>query len=177
LQFPVLTIFSSQGKLIHHKREEIMDIISELLINRIFLSAMFSWLVAQLLKSIIEIFKNRPHTAMQILAHFFWSTGGMPSSHASVVTAIATSTGFVMGLGEPIFIVTLFYALLVIRDALGVRRAAGHQAKTINTLINYLKKEKDIEIKHVKEIHGHSISEVSIGALLGFFIAIAFCNL
>ncbi len=154
-----------------------MDVIGELLKNRIFLAAIFSLLVAQLLKSIIEIFKNRPRTALQILTRFFWSTGGMPSSHSAVVIAIATSTGFVMGPGNPLFIVTLFYAMIVIRDAFGVRRAAGFQAKTINALINHLKKEKDIDIKHVKEIHGHSISEVSIGALLGFFIAIAFCNL
>jgi acid phosphatase family membrane protein YuiD len=154
-----------------------MDIIGVLLTNRIFLSALFSWFIAQLLKSIIAIFKNRPRTALQILTRFFWSTGGMPSSHSSVVTAIATSTGFIMGPGDPIFIVTLFYAMLVIRDALGVRRAAGFQAKTINALLGYLKQERDIDIKPVKEIHGHSISEVSIGALLGFFIAIAFCTL
>jgi len=154
-----------------------MDIVHVLFTNRIFLSAVFSWFLAQLLKSIIAIFKNRPRTAIQILMRFFWSTGGMPSSHSSVVVAIATSIGFVMGPGDPIFIVTLFYAALVIRDALGVRRAAGFQAKTINALIGYLKKENDIDIKPVKEIHGHSISEVSIGALLGFFIAVAFCNL
>lgn len=154
-----------------------MDVIGELLKNRIFLSAIFSLLIAQLLKSVIEIFKNRPRTALQILTRFFWSTGGMPSSHSAVVIAIATSTGFVMGPGNPLFVVMLFYAMIVIRDAFGVRRAAGFQAKTINALINYLKKNTDIDIKHVKEIHGHSVSEVSIGALLGFFIAIAFCNL
>ena len=154
-----------------------MDFIDKLITNRIFLSAFSSWLIAQILKSIIEIFKNKPNSALEILTHFFWTTGGMPSSHSSVVTAIATSTGFILGPDNPIFIVMLFYASLVIRDAVGVRRAAGSQAYTINKIITIIQKQKKIDIKPVKEIHGHRPMEVMVGIVLGFFIAVAFCNL
>jgi acid phosphatase family membrane protein YuiD len=151
-----------------------MDYINALLMSRIFLATLFSWFLAQVMKSIIEITKNKPRSALKILKYIFWTTGGMPSSHSSVVTALVTSIGFDRGIGDPLFIVVLFFALLVIRDALGVRRAAGLQAHTLNRLIALLKKERRLNIKPVKEINGHSLSEVGVGALLGFFIALAF---
>ena len=145
--------------------------------NPIFLSAFFSWLLAQVLKSLIEIFRNRPNTAKSIILHLFWTTGGMPSSHSAVVTALATSAGFIVGADSPIFIVALFYGFLIIRDALGVRRAAGSQAIVLNQLICDLADRFKLSVGTVKEIHGHKLSEVAVGVLLGFFIAVAFCNL
>lgn len=154
-----------------------MDHINALLKSPIFLATVFSWFIAQVMKSIIEITKNKPRSALKILKYIFWTTGGMPSSHSAVVAALVTSIGFRVGIGDPLFIVTFFYALLVIRDALGVRRSAGLQAHTLNRLIAVLKKEKRLSIKPVKEINGHSLSEVGVGAVLGFFIALAFCML
>jgi acid phosphatase family membrane protein YuiD len=154
-----------------------MDYINALFTSRVFLATLFSWLLAQVMKSIIEITKNKPRSALKILKYIFWTTGGMPSSHSAVVSALVTSIGFTVGIDSPLFMVVFFYALLVIRDALGVRRAAGIQAHTLNRLIAILKKERRMNIKPVKEINGHSLSEVGVGALLGFFIAVAFCIL
>jgi len=143
----------------------------------VFLSAFFSWLLSQVLKSLIDILRKRPNTARSVLLHIFWATGGMPSSHSSVVTALATSLGFIFGVDSPLFILAVFYGFLTIRDALGVRRATGSQAIVLNELIRELSGKFDISAKTVKEIHGHNFSEVSVGVLLGFFIAVAFCNL
>jgi uncharacterized protein len=151
-----------------------MDYINELFSSKVFMSTLFSWFIAQVMKSIIEVTKNKPKSALKILAYIFWTTGGMPSSHTAVVTALATSIGFTVGIGDPLFAVTFFYALLVIRDAMGVRRAAGIQAHTLNKIITVLKKERVLRVKPVKEIHGHSTAEVSVGILVGFFIAVAF---
>jgi acid phosphatase family membrane protein YuiD len=151
-----------------------MDHINALLTSPVFLATIFSWFLAQVMKSIIEITKNKPRSALKILRYIFWTTGGMPSSHSAVVTALATSIGFEKGIDDPLFIVVFFFALLVIRDALGVRRAAGLQAHAINKIIATLKKEKRLSLKPVKEINGHSLSEVGVGAVLGFFIALAF---
>jgi acid phosphatase family membrane protein YuiD len=123
------------------------------------------------------LLRNRPRTAKEILIHIFWSTGGMPSSHSAVVAALATSAAFVEGVDSSLFFVTVFYAILTFRDALGVRRAAGAQARVINQLIRDLSRQHTLRSKPVKEIHGHTISEVFVGALLGFFIAVAFCTL
>jgi acid phosphatase family membrane protein YuiD len=154
-----------------------MDFMYDMIKNPIFLSAFFSWLISQILKSIIDIFRRRPQSVKSIIRRIFWSTGGMPSSHSAVVTALATSIGFVVGIGSPLFILALFYGFLTVRDALGVRQAAGAQAIVLNQLIYELSHKTDISLKSVKEIHGHKISEVSVGILLGFFIAVAFCNL
>jgi hypothetical protein len=155
----------------------IVDRLASLLGNPVFLSTFSSWLTAQILKAIVALFRNRPRTAKGILLNLFWATGGMPSSHSAVVAALATSVGFVLGVDAPLFIVTIFYAMITFRDALGVRRAAGMQARAINQLIRLLNRERKIRLKPVKEINGHTGPEVIVGAMIGFFIAVAFCNL
>lgn len=155
----------------------IVEQLAAMLTHPVFLSAFSSWFSAQILKSIVALLRNRPRTAKGILLNLVWATGGMPSSHSAVVAALATSVGFVQGLDAPLFIVTLFYALLIFRDALGVRRAAGMQARAINQLASRLARDRRRRIKPVKEIHGHTGPEVILGALIGFFIAVAFCSL
>jgi acid phosphatase family membrane protein YuiD len=135
-----------------------VELVTRILAHPVFLSAFSSWFIAQILKSAVALFRNRPRTAREILLNLFWTTGGMPSSHSAVVAALATS-------------------LLTFRDALGVRRAAGAQAKVLNQLIRDLSKRRPIRARPVKEIHGHTLSEVFVGALLGFFIALAFSTL
>jgi acid phosphatase family membrane protein YuiD len=154
-----------------------MEEVYTLLRNPIFLSAFFSWLISQFVKGFIDLFKKRPRTVKDLLFRFFWSTGGMPSSHSAVVTSLVTSIGFVVGINSPLFIFSLYFAFLIVRDALGVRRAAGHQAIALNQIIEELFKKNQTKISMVKEIHGHKFTEVFMGILLGFFIAVAFCNL
>jgi len=154
-----------------------LSLLSRALESPVFLSALSSWLIAQILKSCIMLARNRPRTAKEILLNIFWSTGGMPSSHSAVVASLATSAAFVEGVDSTLFFVTLFYAMLTFRDALGVRRAAGAQARAINQLIRDLSARRKLRSKPVKEIHGHTPAEVFVGGLLGFFIAIAFCTL
>jgi acid phosphatase family membrane protein YuiD len=154
-----------------------VDRITGLLTHPVFLSAFSSWFTSQILKSLVALLRNRPRTAKSILLNLFWTTGGMPSSHSAVVSALATSVGFVQGVDTPLFIVTLFYAILTFRDALGVRRAAGMQARAINQLLRYLARDRKLRVKPVKEINGHTGPEVVVGAVIGFFIAVAFCSL
>jgi hypothetical protein len=155
----------------------IVEELTRLLSHPVFLSAFSSWFITQILKSLVALLRNRPRTAKSILLNLFWTTGGMPSSHSAVVSALATSVGFVQGVDTPLFIVTLFYALLTFRDALGVRRAAGMQARAINQLLRSLARDRKHRVKPVKEINGHTGPEVIVGALIGFFIAVAFCSL
>lgn len=109
-----------------------------------------------------------------MVATLVWRTGGMPSSHSSMVTALATSIGFSNGVGSPIFTLSLFYGILIIRDALGVRRAAGVQAQVLNRLGAQLARGGLVDFEPVKEVIGHTPSEVSVGVLLGFFVGVAF---
>jgi uncharacterized protein len=145
--------------------------------NTIFLAAVFSLLTAQFIKSIVLIFRSRAKSFRDVLATFLWKTGGMPSSHSSLAVSIAASIAIVDGPNSSVFILSLFFALVVIRDALGVRRAAGLQAKALNLLGKELASKLGLAFHPVREVHGHNPSEVIVGGLLGFFIALAFCTL
>jgi hypothetical protein len=145
--------------------------------NPVFLSAVFSLLIAQFLKAIVNIFRSRARNFREVMVTFFWKTGGMPSSHCALAISIATAVAFREGFNTSIFILSLFFALVVIRDALGVRRAAGLQAKALNTMGKELNNRLGMPFRPVKEVHGHTPSEVVVGSVLGFFIALAFCTL
>lgn len=154
-----------------------VDILTRIFENPVFLSALASWFLAQFLKSFIMLLRNRPRTAREIVVNLFWTTGGMPSSHSAVAAALATAAGFVEGPDSTLFFVTLFYGIITFRDALGVRRSTGAQARVLNQLIRDLSSRFPLKSRPVKEVHGHTISEVFVGSLLGFFIAVAFCTL
>ena len=101
----------------------------------------------------------------------------MPSSHTAVVSALTAAVGYKVGFDSPLFMVSLFFSFMAIRDALGVRQAAGNQARALNQIIEDLNSRWKTVHKPVKEIHGHKIPEVVVGCLLGIFLASAFCNL
>jgi len=140
----------------------------------VFLSAVFSWFIAQLLKTIIDIARQRSRTSGDVVSTMFWKTGGMPSSHSALVTSLATSIGFNAGIATPLFTLSLFYGILIIRDALGVRRSSGLQAQKLNALGREMHEKLGTPFTPVKEVSGHTPAEVAVGAGLGFFIALAF---
>ncbi len=145
--------------------------------NKVLLSAILSLFLAQFIKMIINIFTYRSHSLKDMLSSFLWKTGGMPSSHSSLVVALVTSIGFTDGPDSNLFAVTLCFALIVIRDAMGVRRSSGIQARTLNVMGRELQDRFQISFKPVKEVQGHSPLQVAVGSLLGFFIAYAVCTL
>jgi len=143
----------------------------------VFLSAFSSWFLAQLLKALIVLFRKSKKNVRDIALTLLWRTGGMPSSHSSMVTALAVSVAFAEGLSSTLFIVTLCIAIIVIRDSMGVRRSSGIQARSLNLLGKELSQHLQLEYHPVKEIQGHSPLEVLVGSLLGLFIAAAFALL
>ncbi|MGL4986635.1 MAG: divergent PAP2 family protein [Treponemataceae bacterium] len=142
--------------------------------NPIFLSALFSWFSAQFIKTLIKLLTARIDSVRELIDLSFWRTGGMPSSHSALVISLCTSIAYQSGLNSDIFILSFCFALVVIRDAVGVRRSSGQQAKTLNEIGRALEKKSIIEFKSLKEIHGHKPFEVIVGSLLGFFIGTAF---
>ena len=139
--------------------------------NMIFLSSVFSLCTAQLLKGIIYILNNRRKKSRELVEIITWRTGGMPSSHAAVVCSLCTSIAFVEGITSNMFIFSIWFALVVLRDALGVRRSAGILAKALNNLGKQASDKIGLDFHAVKEIQGHTPLEVVVGALLGIFIA------
>jgi acid phosphatase family membrane protein YuiD len=145
--------------------------------NPIILSTLTAWCVSQLIKGIIALLQIRKKGLREVLETLVWRTGGMPSSHAAVVASMTAAVGFHEGVSSNLFAVSLFVAMVVMRDAMGVRRASGLQAKVLNILGKSTSEKLGIEFQSVKEIQGHGPLEVIAGALLGIFISAAYASL
>ena len=143
--------------------------------NPVLLSCIFSWLSAQFVKTLINLFSGKIHSVQELFELLIWRTGGMPSSHSALVSTLCTTIAFRSGINSDVFLLSLGFFMVTIRDAVGVRRANGLQAKIINKIGKSLAEKKLIdEFKPVKEVNGHTPVEVAIGCLLGFFIGLAF---
>lgn len=144
----------------------------------IFLACLFSWLCAQFIKTIIKLFSGSVHSLAELFELLFWRTGSMPSSHSSITACLCTTIGYRSGVDSDVFVLSLVFFLVTIRDAVGVRRANGMQARRLNEMGEILKEKKLFDdFKKLKEVNGHSPMEAFVGSLLGFFIGIAFCVL
>jgi len=153
------------------------DYIKNFFSNPIILSALSAWFMAQIIKGIISLLNTRTRTVRDLLGTILWRTGGMPSSHAAVVAAVASAVAFSEGIASNLFAVSLFFALVVMRDAMGVRRASGLQARALNMLGKQIADKQGEKYTPLKEIRGHHPLEVIVGALMGVFIAAAYALL
>jgi acid phosphatase family membrane protein YuiD len=148
--------------------------IKSLFENIIFLSTVTSMCVAQIIKLIIYLLTQKDKKILDVFKDILWRTGGMPSSHSAIVCALVTSSGIVEGISSNFFILTLVFAMIVLRDSMGVRRAAGLQAKSLNNLGKQSAEKNGLEFNPVKEIQGHTPLEIIAGVLLGILIAVIF---
>lgn len=133
---------------------------------------LLAWLIAQLIKTIIEIIKGDADV------RYLYASGGMPSAHSAVVCSLAGYTFYNQGIGSPLFGITAIIAGIVMYDSFGVRRSAGEQARTLNTLIAEMARtgnlRKPDEYGQLREILGHQPLEVIVGAILGGLVATIF---
>lgn len=146
-----------------------MEFFNELFSNELFVSAAIAWFVAQLLKTIIHTFVTKDFSFERM-----YGSGGMPSSHSSTVTALATTAYLVHGASSSEFAISAILAIIVMYDARGVRRETGIQAKVLNDLIDLLKDVHNELMSmddKLKEFVGHTPLQVVAGALLGLIIA------
>lgn len=100
------------------------------------------------------------------------TSGGMPSSHTSFVTSLATVVGMVEGFHSTNFAIAVVFAAIVMYDAAGVRRAVGKQATILNKMLEDLQHGKLIQNEKLKELIGHTPFEVLGGAILGIIVAL-----
>jgi acid phosphatase family membrane protein YuiD len=143
-----------------------LDFFTELLSNKVLITCVTAWFIAQLLKIILTFY-----TSKKIDITRFVGSGGMPSSHTSFVMSLATSIGKIYGWASPLFAMAICFAFVVMYDAAGVRRAAGYQAKVLNMIIDDLAHHKPLGNERLKELLGHTPKEVMAGAILGIVIA------
>ena len=126
--------------------------------------------LCQTLKFIVEAVTNHKVSLIRLLD----GAGGIPSSHSTVTSTLATMIGLDYGFNTPIFAVSLLLCLVVMYDAMGIRYETEKQAKIINKITKEIKMDNLTgELKELKEEVGHKPIEVLCGLLLGIFIGIS----
>jgi uncharacterized protein len=131
------------------------------------LPALLAWAIAQVLKVALRSIRQR-RLNLRVLAE----TGGMPSSHASLVMGLTTTIARLDGLMSSTFAIALIFSLVVMYDAQGVRRAAGRQAEVLNRVIEDLFGQRGFKEDRLRELLGHTPTEVLVGALLGIGVGL-----
>jgi acid phosphatase family membrane protein YuiD len=100
-------------------------------------------------------------------------TGGMPSSHSASVCALTTCVGLREGTGSVLFGVVLYFSLIVMYDAAGLRRAAGRQATLLNRILHEHIQLPGPPHERLRELLGHTPIEVLVGAIIGVLYSLA----
>jgi uncharacterized protein len=144
-----------------------MQHLSDVLENRVLIVALAACLLAQAAKLIIELIVHRKLNFRVLV-----ETGGMPSSHSALVTALAAGIGQTKGWASGDFAIASVMAFVVMYDAAGVRQAAGKQAKILNQMIDELfQGEHQLAEIHLKELLGHTPVQVIVGSVMGVAIS------
>lgn len=135
--------------------------------NKVLISVMLGWLLAQALKIPTEYLRSR-----RWLWTMFFAAGGMPSSHTALMVAGTLSIGLYHGFDNPLFALAVAITMIIAHDASGVRRQAGIHAERINLLFEELLHGHIWNEDELKEVIGHTPLEVIGGIILGLLIAI-----
>ncbi len=155
-----------------------MDFLKDVFKNYWLFSVIAGWLTAQILKVFTGVFRQREFSVRAML----FGNGGMPSSHTAAVMALATSVALTEGLGSMASAIAMLLAIIVMNDAMGVRRETGKHSEALNRIVDMLtKKEKKQEGEEkseekpfnlFKELVGHSPLQVFFGFLTGIVVAL-----
>lgn len=125
-------------------------------------------LIAQLTKFFIKSNKQKFNLKNII------SYSGMPSGHSAMVVSLTTIVGLEEGIDSSLFAVTFILAIIIIRDALGLRRYLGEHGRILNILVKDLKEDEllDNSYPRLLEKIGHTPKQVIAGSVIGFLVSV-----
>lgn len=168
-----------------------MSLLRVIVSNYIVNVGVVAWFSAQLLKTLLTLFFTK-----KLVWERMVGAGGMPSAHSALTSSIVIAMANKRGFASPEFGLALAFAAVVIYDAMGVRRAAGEQAKVLNRIVFEFKNlsffpkpvpETDDETlqaedeggevqpflnKELKEFLGHTPLEVLGGCIVGILVGV-----
>lgn len=144
-----------------------MSVFSQIIANRPLVIPIVAWIIAQILKTIIQSLRDR-HFNIRYMV----SAGGMPSAHTALVSSLATTIGIILGVGSGLFAISVVLAFVVMYDATGVRQAVDKQSAVLNHLMDNFPKTKH-EFEYIlRQLVGHTRLQVTMGAILGILLAV-----
>ncbi len=134
--------------------------------NQALIAGLTAWLLAQIIKIPLDYLRTRKWNWA-----LFFTSGGMPSSHSSLMTATTLAIALYHGFDHPAFALGVAITMIVTYDAAGVRQQAGKHAQRINVLFEELMKGHPVSENDLREVLGHTPLEVTGGILLGLITA------
>jgi len=137
------------------------------MLHTIGIASLLSGVFAQMMKVLIAFYRTRV-----LRLERFFDTGGMPSSHAALVTTLTIGVAVDSGITSPIFSVVLIFSLYVVFEAAGLRQEVGKQARVLNELVDDYLVTRHLNKSRLKELVGHTWGEVIVGFLLGLAVAV-----
>lgn len=138
-----------------------------------FMSAFVAGGSAQFLKFLVASCRERKWRWREL-----FTTGGMPSGHAALVSALSFAVGFTDGFDVPYAMVAVGLGLIVLVDAVTLRREAGEHARLLNRIVrrlNNINEEDRIDARNLEERLGHTCREMIAGVLFGAAVAYIVC--
>lgn len=144
-----------------------MNDIQKIITNKYIYVPLLMWFCIQTFKVIYDLIKTKRFNFKRIMG-----AGGMPSSHSAVVTSLAALIGKYEGFDTSIFAISVIFAMVVMYDAAGVRRAAGKQAKILNKIIETPGLTNVQVQERLLEALGHTPLQVIVGAILGIVVGL-----
>mgnify|MGYP001577187518 CR=1 FL=1 len=131
--------------------------IAQIFQNKIFMTTLSAWFVAQIIKVSFGVIRQK-----RFDFRWFVGTGGMPSSHAAGASCLATAIGLEYGFSSVYFALAASFAIVVMFDAQGVRRASGRQARILNKIMDDIYWEGRMQENRLRELIGHTPVEVIV---------------
>ncbi len=122
-----------------------------------------AWVLAQTVKYFIQAYKASSFSDTSIL----YKSGSMPSSHAALMLSLLTIISFRDGTASAAFGIVLVLSMIVLYDAVNVRRSVGEQGPVLLELAKKANIRASIHLAR-----GHRITEVIVGGLIGIATAI-----
>ncbi len=142
----------------------------DLLGNDILMCALTSFLIAQVLKVLIDWAVNRNFDFRRT-----FGMGGMPSSHTAFLVSLTTMIALREGLGSTSFAISTALTLVVVYDAMGVRLQTGKQSRVLNRILHRMLVEgQPLGEADLQELIGHTPTEVLFGGLIGLLVPVFF---
>jgi acid phosphatase family membrane protein YuiD len=136
------------------------------MVHEVGFGALISMVVAQVLKPFMDLAQGRGFNIFRML-----DTGGMPSSHTSVVTTLTAGVAAYEGVSSPLFGITLVISLYFVFEATGLRQEVGKQAKVLNEIVDQFRETHHFNAEELHELIGHTWAEVSGGFAIGLLVA------
>jgi hypothetical protein len=125
-------------------------------------------IVAQVVKPLLAVLLGHPLRWSRM-----FDTGGMPSSHTSLVTTLTLAVGEVEGISSTLFSIVLVFSAYFVFEATGLRQEVGHQARVLNDMLDDMYKTHHLDATRLRELVGHTWKEVFGGILVGVVVFLA----